>query len=830
MWRNYLSVALRSLLRDRSYAGINVVGLSVGLAACLILLLYVRYETSYDEWLPDSERVYQVQAIPTLDSIGARVPQQGAHGVLAEVLPQGFPEIEAAARLDEERLVFLVNGEARFVSTMMTDRNLFSILQLPFLRGDPARALFGTESIVLSRAQAMAMFGSIDVLGRTVTQIRRGQRYERRVTGVFEDIPRNSNLDIQAAAPIGEDEREACSWGCVNGFVFLKLRPGADAASINARLPAWERRAIPPVEVGGQRISEGDMYDWRLINIRDVHLSGAQGSPEERPTKDSRTMATFAIVAVLILLMAVVNFVNLATARGSRRAREVALRKVLGAQRPQLVAQFLGESLLITGVAMLIALAFTELTLPYFSAYLRAELDLAYLGPHGLLVPILLLWLAVGVIGGIYPAFYLSRYQPGAILRSNQSAAEPIGSGRLRSILVVGQFAVSIALIICTITVYHQTAFAQRTDLGFDRTGIIQVANTNRAAVVPQVEPMLREISRVPGVEATAASSIGVATDTTLTTNVQVPGRARPETVGFYSVSPDFFRVMGVQPLAGRLLSRSFANDYAFTPYEPEAAVEPAQRAMAARGINVVLNRSAAERLGLGGASQAVGRQIRLDMFGSEIGLVPATVVGIVADSRFRSARDPIEPMIFYDAGVYRLLAIRYRSDNPEAVRQGIAAVWRRRAADVPFEGEFADDQLAQVYADDEARGNAFAGFAMLAVLIACLGLFGLAAFTAERRTREIGIRKVFGARSRDIVRLLTWQFSKPVMIANLIAWPAAWWVMRDWLNGFDMRVDLGPGPFIIAGLVALVIAVGTIAGHALRVSRTNPIHALRHE
>ncbi|MBV9884659.1 MAG: ABC transporter permease [Sphingomonadaceae bacterium] len=828
MWGNYLTVGLRTLARDRTYAFINIFGLAVGIAACMILLLYVRYETSYDAWLPGADRIFQVQSIPTSDSVGAHRPNQGAQGVLAEALPHYFPEIEAAARLDEDRLVFQVGGEAQFVTTMMTDPGLFRILKLHFLSGDPATALRGPDSLVLSRSQAVRLFGSADVLGRTITQIRAGQRRVQRVTGVFEDLPRNSSLDIQAATPLPDEDRQSCSWGCVNGYVYLKLRPGADAASINARLGDWER-TIPPTEVGGQRVSEGDLYDWRLVNIRDVHLSGAEGS-ETRPGADARTIATFAIVALLILAMAAFNFVNLATARAGKRAREVALRKVLGARRKQLIAQFLGESLLISGIATLIALSFAELTLPYFSAYLDAELDLHYLGAGGLLGPVLGLWLAVGLVGGLYPAFYLSRYRPGEILKANQSAAEPRGTGRLRSLLVVGQFAVSIGLIACTIVVYHQTAFAQRSDLGFERDGLIQVDNVNRAAVVPQVETMLREIRRVPGVQLAAATTIAVATHTTLTANVQLPSRVRPETIGFYSVSPDFFRTMGVQLLAGRTLSRRHANDYAFVPYDSEAAAATASQAIAARGVNVLLNETAVRQLGFASPAAALGGQVRIRMFGDTVGLVPATIVGVVADSRFRSAREPIEPIIFYDGGIYRELVIRYSAANPEAVRQAVGGVWRRFAPDVPYEAAFGDDQLARAYASDAARGNAFAGFAILAVAIACLGLFGLAAFTAERRTREIGIRKVFGARTRDIVQLLAWQFARPVMIANLLAWPAAWWVMRDWLNGFDARIALTPAPFLVAGLLALAIATGTVAGHAFRVARTNPILALRYE
>jgi putative ABC transport system permease protein len=258
--------------------------------------------------------------------------------------------------------------------------------------------------------------------------------------------------------------------------------------------------------------------------------------------------------------------------------------------------------------------------------------------------------------------------------------------------------------------------------------------------------------------------------------------------------------------------------------------VEPAQRAIAARGINIVLNEAGAKRLGFASAAAAVGKQVSMPAFGEEMGPVPATIVGVAKDSRFRSVRETVEPLAYWDTGYYRALAVRYEGADPAAVRARIADIWRRHVPDQPFEAEFVDQKLAALYGADEARGQTFGGFAFLSILIACLGLFGLAAFTAERRTKEIGIRKVFGARVRDIVQLLAWQFSKPVVVANLIAWPVAWWVMRDWLNGFDARIALTPGPFLLAGFLALAIALGTISGHAIRVARMNPIHALRYE
>ncbi len=833
MWRNYMTVGFRSLVKNKTYAFINIFGLALGLAACLMILLYVRYERSFDRWLPNADQVYQVQSINTDPETGFVTVQQASHGAVSDPLEKDFPEVEAAARADGGEIVLLKDGEPVFAEVLMTEPEFFQIVQLPFLRGDPATALAGADRLVMSRSEAMRFFGTIDVVGRTLTTIRRGEKHELRVTGVFEDLPRNSHLEIANIGRISPEAAENCSWGCVNGTVYAKLRPGASIEAIHQAMPTWEKRNIPPVDVGGSMVSEGDSYDWRLVNIADVHLSGADPLSQERPSNDRATIVTFAIIALLILGIAAANFVNLATARAGQRAREVALRKVLGANRRQLVVQFLGESLLLTGIALLIAAALAELALPWLSAFLNADLSLDYVGEGGVIGPMVALWLAVGLAGGLYPALYLSRFQPGSVLRANSSSSEPPGTGRLRAFLVIAQFAVSIALIVCTLVIYAQTQFVRTTDAGYRRGGLMQVENLDRAALLPVQETLLREVRALPGVENAAASAIGIAADITLNTPVLVPGRDKPLTIGWYSVSPEFFDTLGTRVLAGRTLSREYANDsHSLADVvlaEPEV-MNAQMREHAARGANIVVNRLAANQLGFGDPAEAVGKTVRIDNLPDEIGLMPATIVGVVENSRFRSMREPPEPMIFHDDGLYRTLIVRYNSPTPQSVQSAVERVWRRLAPDVPFESAYADAALGELYRADWARGMSFAAFSALAVIIACLGLFGLAAFTAERRTKEIGIRKVFGATVRDIVKLLAWQFSKPVIIANLIAWPVAWWVMRGWLNGFDARIPLGPTPFLLAGLLALAIAIGTVAGHAFRIARTNPILALRYE
>jgi putative ABC transport system permease protein len=334
-------------------------------------------------------------------------------------------------------------------------------------------------------------------------------------------------------------------------------------------------------------------------------------------------------------------------------------------------------------------------------------------------------------------------------------------------------------------------------------------------------------VKRVPGVVAVARTTIGVATDNNNNTGFMVPGRPDPITIGTYQVDEGFKDAMGLTLTAGRWFQEGRPMDDMTLPYPPDDA---AQRAMAQRGGNIVVNELATKRLGFSTPADAVGKTLKAAIVDNEIGLVPVTIIGVVKDSRFRSIKLPLDPIMFanWNSGHTHMI-VRYDGD-PKAVRGGIERVWKGITNDVPFNAEYSDDIMAELYEAEDARAQTFAGFALLAIVVACLGLFGLAAFTAERRTKEIGIRKVLGARSQDIVKLLAWQFSKPVIVANLIAWPIAWWVMRDWLNTFDTRIDLGPTPFVLAGALALAIAIGTIAGHALKVARANPIHALRYE
>lgn len=835
MWRNYVTVGVRALVKNKTYAFINIFGLAIGLAACLMLLLYVRYERTYDEWLPNAANVYQLQTYYRDKQTGEELNLQMAAYVSGQRLKADFPQVERIVYGSAGGATVLRNGEAVAVENVsMVNGPFFDVLQLPVLRGDPRTALQSPGSVALSETEARRLFGTADPIGQTLTIMMRGRPVDHRVTAVYRDLPRNSHMHFGMLIrfdPVSYNAEQPdflTEWGWQSGWYYVALRPGTNPETIHAGLPAWERRNIPDQPFGDRTYNAGEEQDYRLVNVRDVHLGIAQ-SGASRTGNDERTILTFTIIAFLILGMACVNFTNLATARASQRAREVALRKVLGANRKQLITQFLVESVVIAGIAMLFALALVELLLPALSSFLDAELRMQYFGWDGMLLPIVGLTLLVGAAGGVYPAFYLSRFQPAQVLKANKSSAEASGSGHLRNALVILQFAVSIGLIICTAVVYAQTVYARTADPGYHRAGLLQVDGINRRQLIPLGDTLVREIERIDGVVSVGRTNIGIATSNSMNTGVQMPGRTEPVTLGTYAVDYNFFRTMGIRLIAGRAFDESRPMDDATLPFPEDPAAVRAQ--IARGGVNVVINELAARRMGFSEPARAVGRQVRAAMADEQYGLVPVNIIGVVQDSRFRSIRTPIDPIMFrIDRTALSHIVLRYDAADPQRVRGDVERVWKRIASDAPFAAEFSDDIVAELYEAEAARAKVFAGFALLAVIVACLGLFGLAAFTADRRTKEIGIRKVLGARTRDIVRLLAWQFSKPVIVANLIAWPVAWWAMREWLNTFDARIDLGPAPFLVAALLALVIAIGTIAGHAFRVARANPILALRYE
>ena len=829
MWRNYWTVAIRALAKNRTYSVINIAGLAIGMAACILILLYIRYEQSYNSWLPDVENTYQFQTYGRDPDDGTDYNFRMASYVTEERVKKDFPQVISASYIQDNEPVFLKDGQASATEQFMfTDNHYLKTVSLPLLAGT---SLTAPQTAVITKSEAIKRYGTDQVIGRTLTVISRGEKRDFKINGMLKDLPKNSDMRVNAIMRLdyvafnANGPQFLTCWGCQSGWVYLKLRPGSDVKAMTAQLAAWEKRNIPDEPVGDHMYNPGTDQNWRFVNLRDVHLGVAEDGGQV-PGNDQRTIATFAIIALLILGMAVVNFTNLATARASQRAREVALRKVLGASRKQLIVQFVSESILISAASMLLALALVELLARPFAAFLDADLDLHYFGSGGILLPAIGLTLLVGVISGLYPAFFLSRFQPAQVLKANRSAADTPGSGRIRTALVVAQFAVSIGLIVCTVVIYGQTVYARTVDPGFKRDHILQVGELGRAQLWPLAEGIVQRVQRVPGVTAAALTDIGVNTDNNNNSFIIPPGTSKQVSIGQYNVGVDFMNAMGLKLIAGRWFDERPMDDLTI-PYPPDPAAE---KALHDRGMNVVINQYAAKRLGFNNPADAVGKSVKGDMVGQDLGMMNINIVGVVGDSRFRTVRTPIDPIMFHKVRTGPgFMIVRYNGD-PATVKAAIEREWKQVTTEVPFNAKFSEDVMQEAYEKEDARAQMFGAFSILAVVIGCLGLFGLAAFTAERRTKEIGIRKVLGARTQDIVRLLVWQFSRPVIIANILAWPVAWWLMRDWLNDFDQRIALGPSPFLLAAGIALAIAIATVAGHAIRIARANPIHALRYE
>jgi putative ABC transport system permease protein len=830
MLQNYLTTGLRSLLRNRAFAAINILGLAIGMAACILLLLFVRYETSYDQWLPGHANAYQVQTLFLGNNTGRSKQSQISAYVVGRSLAKDFPQIDKVAYAADGQPVIIQNGVATTGKVLAAEPDFLEILQLPLVSGNPRTALRGANSLLLTQSEAARRYPGTDPMGKTLSIISGGKTIDYTITGVLRDLPKNSHLAVSMIAafsklPYADRPEFFTRYGWNAGYNYISLRPGAAVAAINQATKAWEKRNIPKEAVGDAVVSEGDDVDWKLVPVAAIHLGG--GVDGNTAANDPKSIATFALVALLILAMACINFTNLATARAGQRAREVALRKVMGASRRQLIIQFLGESFVVATLSMLVALALVELTLPALSVFLEADLSLHYFGEGGILLPVIGLVIAVGLAAGLYPAFVLSRFDPAPVLKSNRSGTNAKGDGSLRNILVIGQFAVSIALVICTAVVTAQTIYARTADPGYSRAGLLQVTCIGRRQLESVADQIVTATANIPGVEAVGRTSIGVDTDSSINTSVRIDGNPVPINLGNYNVDPGFFAAMGLQPLAGRLLDAANPRDDSRIAHGDDAS----EAALAARGTNTVISTEALKKLGFKSPADAIGKVIRVGLVDDKYGLVPVTIVGVVADLRLRSLRDPYDPIMFYYDRTYMTeMMVRVRAGDAGEMRDKVEAVWKRYAAQVPFQAQFTDDIVREQYDADEARATIFAAFAGLAIIVACLGLYGLAAFTAERRTREIGIRKVVGARNRDIVGLLVWQFSKPVLLANLIAWPVAWWLMRDWLDTFAGRIDLGPIWFIGAGLLAAAIAAATIVGHALKVARQSPALALRYE
>ncbi len=827
MFRHYLLVALRGFARHKLYSFINIAGLSVGLLAAILILLYVRDQLSYDAWIPDTAHLYRLERGPRTPGTGIPRSAQCPFPVLRAV-GEEVPGVKAVTHMALE-LMTVHNGNRSFHETAtVVDPDFFQVIHLPLTEGDPARALAQPESIVLSQKVAQKLFGSSDPIGKTVAvnpdhnrsceandSTCLGASYSLIVTGVLRDLPHNTQLlaDVvipntsRADALSAKDKLSQAAWFANNGdYGYVDLLPGARPEAVLAALDAILDRSVDPAKLWGihKRASEIDRY--YMTPFRDVHLTSDRYGGMA-PAGSWTVVYGLSAIALLIVLVAACNFMNLGTARAALRAREIGLRKLEGAKRRQLMAQFLGEALLTAFVSLLIALSLAEVLLPAYGRFLGEPMSLEYLADWRAVAALVVGAAAIGVLSGLYPALVISALRPAEALKPGGGTRS--GSGWLRSALVVVQFAVSIGLATAAIVVLRQVDFARHVDLGIRRDGVVVVQGMARLTP-SQRESFADELKSYPGIESVAYSAgVPFGLDG-FYAQIRMAGKPAMD-AEFLNMSPEFPTLYGMRLVAGRLLSAKRGGD----------------ASTLARIGNVMINETAARRFGLS-AEEAVGKVI------TGLGPSGAQVVGVVADANLKGVQDPLEPMIFtfdpFDAGFMPDMSVRIRAGRVSQTLAFIDRTWHQFQPGSVIQRSFLSDRFDDFFRSADREGEMLGIFVGIAIFIACLGLFGLAAFTAERRTKEIGVRKVSGARTGEILRLMLWRVSIPVLVANLIAWPVAYFYLHRWLQGYAYRVALNPLYFLGSGATALLIAWATVYAITLRLARTNPIHALRYE
>jgi putative ABC transport system permease protein len=818
MFRNYLITAFRTIDRHRLFSFINIAGLAVGLIAAILIGLFVQQELSFDTWLPGSERIYRIAIVvkapgePPRDNGAASSPLGPA--VLEEV-----PGVQEQTRIHTQSATVTISDKHYAERINTVDANFFTMIRLPFVAGNPATALARPDGVVLTQTAAIRYFGTDQAMGRTLLF---DQTTPRVVTGVMRDLPYNTQFqgDVFVLYPRPLPRTAATKansdpdlWLTTDESSYLRLAPGIDPQTVAGQIPAVFWRHLSPSFISElASVIHGrkdDLIKAKLVPLQDVHLTPyTHGGGVKSPNSKTLVLG-FAAIAALVLLVAGVNFTNLATARAFLRAREVGLRKVVGASRRQLVMQFVSEAVLTALLALILAFAATEVLLPVYSRFLGHAIRLDYLGNWPFVAAMIATAAMTGLIGGLYPAFVLSSFRPGRVLHSTTAASG--SAGAVRTILVVFQFAVSIGLAIAVAVIFTQIRFAHRLDLGFDRDNMVLVSASRADLSQTALESMAREISALPGVAGVAMSNKVPGDGNSQMNLVRLPATGANVQVMTYSVSPDFAAVYGVKLEAGRFPSQDRGTDLHHGS-GPED------------GRNVLIDDHAARTFGFT-PDGAVGKSINL--IGGR-----ATIIGVVHNVLFAGAQAvQVSPTIFYvDPDLYSDLSVRLRASQIPETLTAIDRIWQRYVPAKPISSMFVEQGLNQLYADAERQGALLGIFVIIAVFIASLGLFGLAAFVVERRTKEVGIRKVMGAKTRDIIGLMLWRFSIPVLLANAIAWPVAYYYLHQWLDGYAYHISLTPGYFVVAAFAALGIAWLTVLAHVAHVARANPVHALRYE
>ncbi len=806
MFRNYFKIAWRNLWKNKAFSAINIIGLASGLAVCLLIVLYVVDELSYDKYNKNADRIYRLDAdiyFNNTSAIFAVAPDP-----LAPTLKRDFPEIEEAVRLNYQSdiLVKKDNQNVQDHNAVFADSTFFKVFTVPMIQGNPETALKDPNSIVIDETTAKKYFNSTNVIGKTLVV---DNTNYCKISGVIKDIPKQSHFHFHFIREKTNNVND--SWLSNNTYNYVLVRPGVTQQKLQKDVDATINNYLGK-ELEAQLhtslkdlTNKGSHFIYHAMPLTDIHLYSNK-SYEIEANSDITYVYIFSVIAVFILLIACVNFMNLSTARSANRAKEVGIRKVAGSLRSNLITQFLTESVLLSFFSLILAIGIAALLLPLFNQLAEKQMSVATLFSTWLFPVMIGLVFVVGCVAGSYPAFYLSAFQPIDVLKGK--IAKGFKNSWLRSGLVVFQFTISIILIIGTIVIYNQLDYIRSRKIGYNRDQVFVLHNA--WYLDKQIHTFRNELLNIPGIT-NATISGDMPTSPQFDNEGWFRDAAMDPTkavvlTNFY-VDENYIPTLGMQMKEGRNFSKDFPTD----------------------SVGVILNESAIKVLGFKDPLKEV--LYRPDFGNSTIsGSVAYHVVGVVKDFNFSSMHQNVGPLIINKGENWGNIAVRINTKNIPSVINSIQTKWISMTSGQPFNYTFMDADFNNIYTSEQQTGKLFITFAVFAIFIGCLGLFGLVTYAAEQRTKEIGVRKVLGASVGGIVAMLSKDFAKLVLIASVIAFPVAWWAMHQWLQSFAYRVSISWWIFIVAGVLAIIIALLTVSLQAMKAALANPVKSLRTE
>jgi len=807
MLRNYFKIAFRNLWKNKGYSAINILGLAAGLATCLLIILYVWDELSYDKFHEKADRIYRVDS--DIKFGGTDMKLAVCSDPMGATLKKDYPQVEQFTRIYASEGSKLIKKGNEFINEpkiAFADSTFFDVFTFPLIAGNPKTALNDPNTAVISESGAKKYFGTIDALGKIIET---DDKTAFKVTAVMKDMPLNSHFNYDILLSMDNVDYQFGNFLSHNFHTYIVLQKGTNPAIFKKFfLDVLQKYIVPQAQVFMQIKSmdefekTGNHLEYRLMPMTSIHLHSDR-FPELAPNSDIQNVYIFSFVALFILLIACINFMNLSTARSANRAKEVGIRKVLGTERKTLIWQFLTESTLVSFIALFIALGITFLILPFFNEVSNKSLNFTNLFKSGFLPILLLTPLAVGLIAGSYPAFYLSSFQPITVLKGKLAAGFKKSS--LRSTLVVTQFATTIILIIATIIVFNQLNFIQNRKLGFNKNQVLLIDNTY--VLGKQAEAFKLEVKKITGVNSASLSSYLPVSSSSRSDNTYSKEAVMDARNGLnmqtWRIDEDYLTTLGMELVKGRNFSKEFGTD----------------------SNAIIINETTASLLGYG---DPIGKNLYES--DNDNKLVPLNIIGVVKNFHFESLRQNVGPLCFKLQRSTGISIFRINTTDTKSLVSKVESIWKKMAPGMPFAYRFLDESFDNMYRSEQRIGKLAIAFAILAIIIACMGLFGLATYASEQRVKEIGIRKVLGASVSNITQMLSKDFLKLILIASLIAFPIAGWAMYKWLQNFAYRIDIQWWVFLVAAAIALFIAMVTISFQAIKAAVANPVKSLRTE